>query len=335
MNQNNNEQQNKEPQNSQQPQYILMQNSMPQGLQPQLQQQDEIDLKEIWNAVWAGKWLIIGITFLFTFASIVYAINQPNIYKASTLLAPASSDGGAGGLAALAGQFSGLASMAGISLGEGKSDKTGLALEILKSRVFIEKFIKKNQLKIPLMAAKNWDMETNTIIHDQDIYNDKEQKWVRDVKPPQQPEPSSWETYETFKEIFSVSQNDETGMVTFTIEYFSPIEAEKWLTLLVTDINEFIRTKDKTEAENSISFLTQKLEQTDLMGMQTVFYQLIEEQTKTMMLAEVSNEYVLKTIDPPNSPDEEEKPKRLLICVFGTLIGGFFSLIIALVRHYF
>jgi LPS O-antigen subunit length determinant protein (WzzB/FepE family) len=68
--------------------------------------------------------------------------------------------------------------------------------------------------------------------------------------------------------------------------------------------------------------------------MQTVFYQLIEEQTKTIMLAEVSQEYVLKTIDPANAPEEKAKPKRALIVVLGTMLGGILSVLIVLVRYF-
>ena len=97
--------------------------------------------------------MLFAISALFAILSVIYAINQPNIYRATTLLAPASEQGGAGGLAKMAGQFGGLASLAGINLGGGGTDKTGLALEVLKSRVFIEEFINKHQLIVPLMVA--------------------------------------------------------------------------------------------------------------------------------------------------------------------------------------
>jgi LPS O-antigen subunit length determinant protein (WzzB/FepE family) len=52
------------------------------------------------------------------------------------------------------------------------------------------------------------------------------------------------------------------------------------------------------------------------------------------MLAEVSDEYVLKTIDPANSPDEKAKPKRALIVVLATMLGGMLSVIVVLVRYF-
>ncbi len=300
-----------------------------------LPEDDEIDLAELWHAIWSGKLLIIAISGLFAIASIIYAINQPNIYQATTLLAPASEQGGAGGLAKMAGQFGGLASLAGINLGGGGTDKTGLALEVLKSRVFLEKFINKHQLFAPLMAVKSWDVNTNKLIFNEKIYNSTTNTWLRDVKAPKKPEPSSWQAYKAFRAILSVTTNKENGLITVAIEHYSPEIAKQWLLWLVSDINATMRDQDKAEAQRSIDYLTAKLQETQLADMQTVFYQLIEQQTKTIMLAEVSQEYVLKTIDPANTPEERVKPKRSLIVVLGTMLGGIFSVLVVLVRYFF
>ena len=295
---------------------------------------DEIDLAELWHAIWSDKKLIIAISFICAISSTIYAVNQPNIYRASTLLAPASKQAGTGGLAKVAGQFGGLASLAGINLGSGGTDKTGLALEVLKSRLFIEKFINKYQLLVPLMAAKNWDIHTDTLILDEELYNARAKAWVRDVKAPKMPEPSRWEAFKTFKELFSVSSDKESGMITLSIQHYSPEIAKQWLIWLVAEINNTMREQDKSEAQRSVDFLSEKLQETQLADMQTVFYQLIEEQTKTIMLAEVSEEYVLKTIDPANAPDEKAKPNRALIVLLGTMLGCILSVLIVLVRYF-
>ena len=302
--------------------------------QQHLPEDDEIDLAELWHAIWSGKLLIIAVTALFAISSVIYAINQPNIYRATTLLAPASEQGGAGGLSKMAGQFGGLASLAGINLGGGGTDKTGLALEILKSRLFLENFIAKHQLLVPLMAANNWDANSNTLAIDNEIYNSETNTWLREVKAPKKPEPSPWEAFKAFQQVLSVSTDKESGMITLAIEYYSPEVATQWLVWLVDDINSTMRERDKLEAQNSIDYLSKKLQETQLADMQTVFYQLIEEQTKTIMLAEVSQEYVLKTIDPANAPEEKAKPKRALIVVLGTMLGGILSVLIVLIRYF-
>jgi uncharacterized protein involved in exopolysaccharide biosynthesis len=303
--------------------------------QNQIQVQDDgIDLAELWRAIWAGKLTIIAISFIFAVASIFFALSKPDVYKASAILAPASTEGGAGGLGALAGQFGGLASMAGINLGGGGGDKTALALEIIKSRSFIEKFISKHDLLVPLMAAEKWDMATDTLNFNNKLYDQANSKWIRDVKPPKKAEPSSWEAYKKFLDLLSVSQDKASSMVTIEIEYFSPTMAQQWLTWLIHDVNNFMRDQDQTEAQDSINYLTGQLKDIHVASMEKVFYQLIEEQTKNMMLTKVKAEYVLKTIDPPQVPDDKAGPKRALIVVLGTMLGGILSVLIVLIRYF-
>jgi len=303
-------------------------------MQQNQSQDDEINLGELWQAVWAGKLTIILFSVVFAVASIYFALSQPDIYKASAIMAPASDEGGSGGLSALAGQFGGLASMAGLNLGGGKSDKTALALEILKSRSFIERFIAKHNLLVPIMAGENWDMATDTLILDVELYDKANNKWIREAKAPKKPEPSLWEAFVEFSKLLNVSQDKETAMVTIELEYYSPSMAQQWLSWLIADVNEFMRDQDQKEAQGSINYLTEQLESIQVASMETVFYQLIEEQTKNMMLTKVKAEYVLKTIDPAQVPEEKAKPKRALIVVLGTILGGLLSVIIVLVRYF-
>jgi len=314
------------------PETVLLSQQMSQQLALQ-NNDDEIDLAELWRAIWAGKFIIIAISFVFAVASLAFALSKSDVYKASVLLSPAASEG-AGGMGALAGQFGGLASLAGISLGGGGTDKTALALEILKSRAFLENFIDKHELLVPLMASKKWDRVENTLILNNEIYNESTNKWLREVPAPKKPQPSLWEAYQEFLKLLSTSQDKTTSLVTIEIEFYSPDIAKQWLIWLVSGVNNFMREKDEKEAQTSIDYLTSQLEKTEVSAMETVFYQLIEEQTKNMMLTKVSPEYVLKTIDPAQVPEEKAGPKRALIVVLGTMLGGILSVLIVLIRHF-
>ena len=293
---------------------------------------DEIDLRELFTAIWQGKWIIIAITTLFAVASVFYAIKQPNIYKSEALLAPAEQDK-AGGLGALAGQFGGLASLAGVNLGsDGGVDKTQMALEVLKSRQFTSEFIQKHNILPDLMAAKAWNRETNTVIYNQEIYNKAENKWLREVKAPLKPEPSMQEAYKVFSQL--VTANTENGMVTIAVEYISPHIAQQWVNWLIQDINATMKQRDVLEANQSTQFLMSQLENTKIADIRAVLYKLVEDQAKTIMFANVRDEYVFKTIDPAIVPEQKFKPKRALICVLGVLLGGIFSTLFVLIRHF-
>ncbi|MDX1727699.1 MAG: Wzz/FepE/Etk N-terminal domain-containing protein [Pseudoalteromonas tetraodonis] len=295
---------------------------------------DEIDLRELFTAIWQGKWIIVIITALFVSASVYYAVNLPNIYKSEALLAPAEQDK-AGGLGALAGQFGGLASLAGVNLGSGGGvDKTQMALEVLKSRQFTSEFIRKHNILPDLMAAKAWNREKNTVIYDEELYIADQNKWIREAELPFKPEPSMQEAYKKFKKVVSANINKETGMVTIAIEHVSPYVAQQWVNWLIQDINKTMKQRDVLEANKSTSFLTQQLEQTKIADIRTVLYKLVEEQTKTIMFANVRDEYVFKTIDPAIVPEQKSGPKRALICILGVLLGGMLSVMLVLIRYF-
>jgi len=294
---------------------------------------NEIDLREIFRVLWARKWLIGGTTFAGTVVAVIIALMLPNIYRAEALLAPNQNDG-VGNASARIAQFGGLASLAGINMTNGSSDKTALSLEILKSRQFISEFVKRHDILPSLMASTGWDSETGLLIIDSDVYDSKLQKWVRDANPPRKATPSPQEAYQKFSgEILSVIQDQNNGFVTVVVEHYSPAVAKQWVDWLVQDINASVMQQDVDEAERSIKYLEEQIAATSLADLQNVFFQLIEEQTKTVMLAKVSPEYMFRTIDPAVVPELKAKPQRAIIAFLGMVLGGMFGVIVASVTQ--
>ncbi len=71
------------------------QNPAPQNVQyaapyPQQFEYDTIDLYELWITLWNKKWHVIAVTVIAALGSVVYALQQPSIYKAEALLLPPS-----------------------------------------------------------------------------------------------------------------------------------------------------------------------------------------------------------------------------------------------------
>lgn len=304
-----------------------------QNLTPQYLQHhdDEIDLKELFIALWKGKWIIILLTAVFAIGGVLYALSIPNTYKADAILASAN-ESKTGGISS---QLGGLASLAGISLGGGGTNSTAMALATLQSRQFINAFIHKHDLLVPLMAGEKWDPTQDTLIINSEMYNQQQQQWVRDVPPGRSAQPTDWEAYKAFNTALSVSNSKDTGLVTLSITHLSPTVAKQWVDLLVTELNSWIKNNSLNDTRRNISYLESQIENTQIAGMQSVFYQLIEEQTKNLMLAEVQDEFAFKIIDPAVVPEEKAGPKRALICVLAVLLGGMLGTAIVLIRYAF
>lgn len=298
------------------------------------QPEDEIDLKELFIALWKGKWIIILMTLIFAAGGVFYALQQPNTYKAEAVLA-SSNDNQSGGLAAMASQFGGLATLAGINLGGGSTDSKAMALATLQSRKFLNAFINKYDLLIPLMAGKSWNAANDTLQLDPGIYDAQNQQWVREVEPGKSPIPTDWEAYKEFKTLLAVSESKDNGLVTVSITHLSPTVAKQWVDWLIKELNAWTKRESLDETRRNIQYLEAQIEQTSISDMQAVFYQLIEEQTKNLMLAQVQEEFAFKVIDPAVVPEEKAGPKRALICVIATLLGGMLGVGIVLIRFAF
>ena len=280
---------------------------------------DEIGLNELFSEIWRAKIWLFGASFLVAVAMALYSLTLPNIYRAEALVTPVS-EGAGGKLGSLAGQFGGIASLAGISLGKGDSNKSAIALEKLKSREFFFKFAEKYQILVPLMAAESWQPETDQLVIDADIYNVDTGQWVRKVSWPKQIKPSLQEAHQVFLDNLTVTQDKTSGMIKIAYEHVSPNVSQKWVGALIAQLNEDMRQRDIGEAQSSISYLEQQVADTKITEIKTVLYQLIEEQTKTLMLANVKPEYILETIDAAVVPERKYKPGRAVMVIGAAMV---------------
>jgi uncharacterized protein involved in exopolysaccharide biosynthesis len=286
---------------------------------------DEIDLRKLFSIVWAEKIQIVGITAAAAAVSLIVALTSTEIYTAETVLAPASSESSSGMMS----QLGGAAALLGVNVGAtGGGDSTSTAIATMKSRQFIERFIDEQQLLVPLFAS-SWDKSEQRSVINERIFNTVTGEWLAESGPPSSPD-----AYRAFSGILTVTDPDRaTGIVTVSINWHNPVEAAQWVNHLVQSLNQEIRARDVREANNAIQFLRRQLGATQLVDMQRVFYQLIESQTRITMLADVRDEYVFRVIDPAVVPDRKSAPRRALICIIGTMVGGMFALMLVFVRR--
>ena len=284
----------------------------------------EIDIKEIFSVLWLKKITILIITTVFAVISVFYALSIPNQYKATALLAPAkveSSD-----ISGSLGQLGGLASLAGVNLNNSGGSETEMAKAIMISWNFIESFINSNNLVAELAAVDGWNKESNQLILNQEIYDLKNDIWLAD-------KPSSWSLYKSFSSMLSI-QETNSGFLLVSIEHYSPYVAKKWLDLYISEINKHMQELQVYKVNNNITYLQKQIATTSNAEMQNVFYTIIEEQIKNKMLAEASPDYVFVSVSASMVPEEKSQPKRAIICISLTLLGGIISVLYVLFIHY-
>lgn len=263
-----------------------------------VQYDDEIDLWELWDTIWSGRWLIIAITSLFTLGGVTYALLAPEWYKADVVLAPADAKKSMSGALA---QFGGLASLAGISLpGAGEQEPVA----VLKSKEFARAFI--TDLNLMPVFLKDGEKSGKSLD-------------IRDA-------------VQAFDGIRIVSEDKKTGLVTLSIRWKDPDTAAEWANLLVQRLNDRLRQQALAESERNVAYLQKEMAATSVVSLQQSMGRVLEGEMQKLMLARGNEEFAFKVIDRATPPKLRESPKRSLIAIVSLLAGGFLGVLVVFLR---
>lgn len=233
-----------------------------------------------------GGLLLLGASFLVT----------PQ-YRASVLMLPAEQQTQSSSAQSLLRQFGGIASAAGISVG-GAGDQKEEGIAILKSRSFIEAFVKSHDLQPLIGGGRGW--------------------W------PGSKEASVGNAYRRFsRKILRVEEDLRSGVVELSVTWKDRSVVADWANALYTELNKEMRDRAISQANKSIDFLEKELERTYIEGVRLAIYNLIEGQIGKVMLANVNEEFVFRRVDGAHVPEANEavSPIRFLWALAGAVIG--------------
>lgn len=288
-------------------------------------------LGEILTVLKRDKWIIVSLVFLLAVVGVYVALSIPNQYRATVVLAPAEKENG-GQLGSLMAQYGGLAGIAGLPINKDAS-KTEQAIALVKSWPFTDYLSSKHSLNVDVIAGKSWDRNANRLLYDEDVYNSQSKSWVNSAFKDSNGMPKSWDVYSKFSSFISVSNDKKTGLVTLSVTYISPQKAKEWCEMIVRELNDHFQQIDKADAEANIEFLQKKIRDTSIANMQNIFFGMIEAQTKMLMLAEKSENYALKVVVPPMTPEIKVSPNRPVIVVAFSFFGLFLWCLVVLFRY--
>jgi len=255
----------------------------------------------------------------------------PNIYQSkATLMAVEQSSGMSG----MVGKYSGMASLAGISLDSESGSKDQEAIARIKSFEFFSNNFLPNIKLENLMAVEKWNQPSNTLTYYASDFNSESRQWLRKAKPPRSNIPTSQEAYEEFVKIMSVNKDKKTNLVTLMVEHKSPFIAQQWVEIMINQIDQVMRDQDKQTATKSIEYLNSLTPTIFNEDIKKALSALQQEQMKRLMMVEASDNYIFKVLDSPIVPELKSQPKRSIIVIWGTILGMVLSALGVLVFNY-
>ena len=277
---------------------------------------DGVDLRHFFFHLVRNRWWILAFVILTTTASCAVAFLTRPMYRVTAVLMPAMS-GQRAGIAGLASTPL-AASLSGLGIGGPRDPETEEALAVLRSREFTEKFIMDENL-LPQLYPEKWNASAH--------------RW----NVPLDEQPTLATAYEYFrKKIRSITNDRHSGLIDLEIEWTSPTEAATWANDLIDQLNQEMRARAINKADASLQFLKNQLRYTSSVEVRDAVGNLIEDQLKKRMVAQVTPNYALQFAAPPVGTDGAGPvwPRKTLLLILGPVVGFFIGVIVTLLwRH--
>jgi len=293
---------------------------------PQMEQpEDEIDLLELWNVIWKGKWFVMGFTLACTLVAVYITLYVlPVTYKSDMVIQPTEVSSQS--------VLSALAVSLPISIPMGNSgDKNIKLFTFLNSRTIKQRLIEKYDL-LPKLYSKIWDKENG--------------RWLID-------DPNDMPTVikliqEGFADIYNASEHKKTGLITISWTDQDPEFTKIMLNRTEKELRYFLENEYESDAKREREFVESQLAkaeselefwekqvpsdrltlskiQRERLASQTVYTEL-RKQLEISKISEVKEIIRFKILDHPFVPETRFKPKRTQICALTIVTSGFLSI---------
>ena len=130
-------------------------------------------------------------------------------------------------------------------------------------------------------------------------------------------------------------QKSKANLAYLVLKWKNPNDIDKMADIangLVDEMNFNEQEIIILDARRNILFLEKELENTDIISSKTILYSMIEQEMRTVMLANIRDESVFRVIEPAFTPAHaEEKPFSIIIFIgmmLGLMSGSFTAIII-------
>lgn len=292
-----------------------------------VQEEDEIDLRELARTIGKHKKKLIGFTLAVTTLSVAWALSKPNIYYSQAVLVPQeqSQSSSLGSLGALAG-------MAGVDLGGGEMMPDQAYQLYLDDYSWMRKFLLHSKLFKKINrddADKNYRFALGFDGLYRLLHGEKDSTFS-DLKEDEK-EKLLFETYQSVKTKLSISSDKKTSAIILSYSDSDAKLAKEAVELFLQYASSSLRANELSDMEKKISYYYLELQRTDDLALKTQLSQLMSALIQKKVLAQSSDYYNVKLVSHPYVAYERDKkgPNRGLIVVVSfvtSIIIGIFGI---------
>ena len=294
-------------------------------------QDDEIDLRELFAALWDGKLLIFIVTCtVFLFAS-VHLHRAERSYTVSVTLRPTEDQSSAG---SNLGGLGGLASLAGVQLPSGGATEFITFQAMLNSQEVASRLFADENL-IRRLFAGEWDESRKSFLQPipSTLGNVK-----RLIKPLLTGEgqgayiaPNAARLAQTLARV-SVSKDKISGMLKLSMESAKPELASDLMLALIRETDGFLKERFVVAGSEALQFYQQKISKARSREHREALAKLIATEEQKLMLASREGPFVVEIMMGPDQSLRPTSPKSSLVLALGLVLGLFLGATVVLLR---
>jgi uncharacterized protein involved in exopolysaccharide biosynthesis len=292
---------------------------------------DEIDVRELFLALWRGKYIILTTIVLAVVISSIHLRNSERKYTVEAIFKPVIEPSGGSNLSGL----SGLASLAGVSLPtSSSSDFTTYQRLIFSEEVAARVFV--NQKLIVKLFEGEWDPDASS-------FKAPLSSWVGELK---QSVKSALTGFEKLKYVppnpkrlsmlmessFGI-YSDLNGFLTIKTETTAPEIMLELISNASQETDRLLKERFFLTAEATLEFYYKKMLVSRSPEHREALAKLISAEDQKLMLATKSTNFVAELLTIPNVSLYPTSPRASLVLSLGFVLGIFLGVAIVFVRR--
>lgn len=292
---------------------------------------DEIDLKELFLALWRGKLTIVLICAIALFGGAVYLHKAERTFSVKAIYKPVAEDTQGPNL----GGFGGLASLAGISL-PSSSGSDFTAFQALLTSQEVADILMNEQDVLSSLFKSEWDAVTETF--SQPVKSARGRfigvlkKTLTGSEQSDYIAPNSQRLSNKLAKLVNVSVDKNTGYLAVSAEATDPQIRINLIQKMVSITDHLLKQRYIENAEDTLVFYQKKMILARSREQREALAKLMAQEDQRLMLAARGKNFVVEPLMRPTASLYPTSPKASLILALSIVLGGFLGSALVLIR---
>jgi len=295
-------------------------------------EEDEIDLRELWQSVKDGKRTIFLTMLAVMTLTFVYVLAIPNSYKSEAVLMPSAQDsssslGGLGGLG-------GLAAMAGVSIGGGSMTPDVAFKSLLNNYSFMKEFVEKNHI---YEYYNRDDADKNYVfaLGFRGLY-DLFHFAKKDDLTESEKNDARFKLIQKLQKKISISADKKSGLITISYTDYDRTYTPKVVNYFLKDASAYLVSNGLKHIDSQLNYFQKEMANAEAIELRKNLSEMISKILQSKVTMQAKEYYQCDLLTAPKTAyiKDKTKPKRGLILVVAFITSMILGIFIVFFRNF-